>query len=406
MQQVIRAVQGVARLSWPTARVGVSSLLSSSCAGNVARVAREGHIAAYSSNHGPSDADSELFSELHRAAFEGNLRGLRKSLAGGAQPNIATHKLRLTPLHLATANGHIEAVAELLNTPGINVHATDSDADRLSPPFVAAKCGHPDILALYLEDPKAAISPNLATEAGMTLLHAAAACPSEAKSLECVQLLLDRGATVNVLDSLGLTPLHEAARAGHLPVVALLLANGADPNLRELVSSEDTVDVDYTAPIGLTPLHLAAFSAHSRSGIELVQRLLEAGASAELPDDLGNTALHAAVSKKRLDDQNKTESIESLNYQEAVVDFVVKAILDKGVSINAAIISGATALHLAASNGWGSAVMTLLEAGADPRIADKNGLLPEHYAAKSLERELETMLVASRQYWENATPKA
>jgi ankyrin repeat protein len=50
--------------------------------------------------------------------------------------------------------------------------------------------------------------------------------------VEIVEMLIDAGADINVLDALdGCTPLATAAAAGHEEVVRLLLARGADATL-------------------------------------------------------------------------------------------------------------------------------------------------------------------------------
>ena len=76
----------------------------------------------------------------------------------------------------------------------------------------------------------------------------------------------------------GLTPLHEAARAGHGDVAQVLIAAGADPN-------------DTTTHGNQTPLHLAA-----KIGAEEVCKiLLEAGAGLWFEDEDDTTAMEVAI---------------------------------------------------------------------------------------------------------------
>jgi len=58
------------------------------------------------------------------------------------------------------------------------------------------------------------------------LLHLAA----QHGDLNEVERLLPDGANINAFDSLGMTPLHWAAKGEHLHVAALLIAHGADVN--------------------------------------------------------------------------------------------------------------------------------------------------------------------------------
>jgi ankyrin repeat protein len=70
------------------------------------------------------------------------------------------------------------------------------------------------------------------TEAGNTLLHVA--CWQ--KQLACVAVVLAHRPDVNARGAYGRTPLHYAVHEGRaisLPVVAMLLAAGADPLLKE-----------------------------------------------------------------------------------------------------------------------------------------------------------------------------
>ncbi|ETK90487.1 hypothetical protein L915_05752, partial [Phytophthora nicotianae] len=109
---------------------------------------------------------------------------------------------------------------------------------------------------------------------GGSLLHIAAWNGWE----KHVQLLIDEGADVNLIDSSASyrTPLHEACRAGHVPVVELLLRSGA---------RLDAVDVS-----GDSPLHVAC-----RAGWTRVVRVLLMAA-----DDIGEERDPRALDKHAL----------------------------------------------------------------------------------------------------------
>lgn len=75
---------------------------------------------------------------------------------------------------------------------------------------------------------------------------------------EIVNLLIDKGANVNVSSNDGSTPLHIAARLGYKEIVELLIGKDADVNAKNIN--------------GITPLHLA-----SQEGYEEIVKLLIAG---------------------------------------------------------------------------------------------------------------------------------
>lgn len=113
----------------------------------------------------------------------------------------------MNALHLASKDGHIEIVDELLKR-GANVDA--------------------------------------ATKKGNTALHIA----SLAGQQDVVKLLVDYNATINIQSQHGFTPLYMAAQENHDNVVKYLLANGANQSL----STED----------GFTPLAVAMQQGHDK----------------------------------------------------------------------------------------------------------------------------------------------
>ena len=112
----------------------------------------------------------------------------------------------------------------------------------------------------------------LASGYGMTLLHWA----SRANSLECVKLLLDRGADTDARNSAHRTPLQLAAEHGKAGAIRLLARAGADL---------DTQDRK-----GRTPLHRATYEGHA----EAAEALLAAGADRNIMNKNGKTAFEIA----------------------------------------------------------------------------------------------------------------
>jgi ankyrin repeat protein len=126
---------------------------------------------------------------------------------------------------------------------------------------------------------------------------------------EIVALLLENGADLEMKDKDNKTPLLCAAWDGHMPVMKLLQAKGADIHARDnqgwtpLMRAawkgradivkflwESGASIDATSNTGLTPLMLAANMGRTNTVIFL----LEKGADAEAADSAGKTALMMA----------------------------------------------------------------------------------------------------------------
>jgi len=107
-------------------------------------------------------------------------------------------------------------------------------------------------------------------------------------NVEVIQLLIDAGADPNQADA-GLTPLGIAALCGHERAVVLLLARGASATGR----------VAGAAASRHPPLVAAAGSGSAPPS--LLQRLIDAGADINAPDDEGTSPLMAATAIGRSD---------------------------------------------------------------------------------------------------------
>jgi hypothetical protein len=140
----------------------------------------------------------------------------------------------------------------------------------------------------------------------------------EERAAPIVELLLKHGADVHAT-ARGMTALHSCAHSGNTEACAMLLAAGADPDVRddlndspldfavdarvngveghghpEIVSLliENGVELDSTGQDGMTALMLAAYRGNAR----LVKMLIDAGAALQLTSDHDATALDYAES--------------------------------------------------------------------------------------------------------------
>lgn len=162
--------------------------------------------------------------------------------------------------------------------------------------------------------------------------------------------------------------LHRAARDGHLEIVDRLLRAGAA--------------VDAPSAAGATALHEAA--THGR--VQIVDRLLQAGADMNARSRYEKTALMRAARSGHLEvvgrllragaDMNARDYFEDTALMMAAQDGrleVVDRLLRAGADVNARNRIGNTALMLAAQVGRLEVVDHLLRAGADVNARNRNG---------------------------------
>lgn len=132
-----------------------------------------------------------------------------------------------TPLHWAAHDeGSLSPTCiEQLHAAGADVDATDDGG--FTPLHHAAELGTLKSLEALLE---AGASVDAADAGSRSALHEVVVRESTSAfdAAAAAQRLLARGADVNARDDDGVTPLHRAAQAGRVEVVAVLLANGAD----------------------------------------------------------------------------------------------------------------------------------------------------------------------------------
>ncbi|XP_027886993.1 E3 ubiquitin-protein ligase HACE1 isoform X1 [Xiphophorus couchianus] len=186
-----------------------------------------------------------------------------------------------------------------------------------------------------------------------SLLHIAANCGS----VECLVLLLKRGANPNYQDISGCTPLHLAARNGQKKCMGKLLEYNADVNI---CNNE-----------GLTAIHWLAVNGRT----ELLHDLVQHVSNVDVEDAMGQTALHVAcqnghktVFPCELPPPGFFRAAQCLNQ-------TVLCLLDSGADINRPNVSGATPLYFACSHGQRDTAQILLSRGAK-YLADKNGITP------------------------------
>ncbi|XP_066247456.1 ankyrin repeat domain-containing protein 29-like [Euwallacea similis] len=164
--------------------------------------------------------DAAFNTALHEAAKRGHQPVVLFLLRNGAQ-HLPDHRGQ-TPLHIATAEGHIETVKTLLlRNADVNV----SDGYGLTPLHLACTYGYKDIAITLIE-----CGANLEVDTKNFRTPLYIACSRNHS--EVVETLLQYGAKVDPLPPNFLTALHGAADNGALEAVQILIKFGANREVR------------------------------------------------------------------------------------------------------------------------------------------------------------------------------
>uniref|UniRef100_A0A8B9CAL2 Ankyrin repeat and KH domain containing 1 n=1 Tax=Anser brachyrhynchus TaxID=132585 RepID=A0A8B9CAL2_9AVES len=213
------------------------------------------------------------YTPLSLAASGGYVNIIKILLSAGAEINSRTgSKLGISPLMLAAMNGHVPAVKLLLDM-GSDINA-QIETNRNTALTLACFQGRAEVVSLLL-DRKANVEHRAKT--GLTPLMEAAS----GGYAEVGRVLLDKGADVNAppVPSSRDTALTIAADKGHYKFCELLINRGAH--------------IDVRNKKGNTPLWLAANGGH----YDVVQLLVQAGADVDAADNRKITPLMSAFRK-------------------------------------------------------------------------------------------------------------
>jgi uncharacterized protein len=327
-------------------------------------------------------ADVDGTTALQWAAHWNDLDTVKALLAAGAKATVAS-RYGVTPLHEAAAIGSAPIVNALLRAGAV---ADAAYGEGETPLMLAARSGNIEAVKLLVE---AGADVNAAEKfRGQTALMLAAVENHAA----IVQALVSAGAQVNTRTSEytfqnltggaggiihdrpqgGLTALILAARQGSSEAAERLIAAGADLNATE-------------PQYGFTALQTAIFNGH----YALAAQLLDKGA------DPNDGSLYIVMEMRNLatysNRPNPPDSERGVSHMD-----VAKLLLEKGADPNAPYIktipprqaqgninvaAGATPLYRAVRAIDLAAVQLLVDRGANPSVALKDGSTPMMAAA-------------------------
>lgn len=188
-------------------------------------------------------------------------------------------------------------------------------------------------------------------------LHMAAA----ANDRRSITALLSQGADIEARDRSGATPLLVATRRNNVAAALALIAAGADVNAKDVTSDS------------------AYLYAGARGYLQILEATLAHGADLGSVNRFGGTALIPAAERGHVD--------------------TVRRLIAAGVDVYHVNRLGWTALLEAVLLGDGGVahqqiVQALLEAGADPNLADAEGVTALHHAERRGQTEVAALLKA------------
>lgn len=178
--------------------------------------------------------------------------------------------------------------------------------------------------------------------------------------VEAIKRLLSEGSEIDARDPSGSTALLVATRADKVQAAKVLIDAGADVNAKDRINDS------------------AYLYAGARGHLEILKMTLAHGADLASTNRYGGTALIPAAERGHVE--------------------TVKTLIDAGVAVDHVNNLGWTALLEAIILGNGGErhqqiVDILLKAGANPDLADRDGVTPLRHARARGYREIETRLL-------------
>ena len=339
-----------------------------------------------------------------------------------------------TPLHILIVNEDREDALYLLQTAGHKINYAVTDSEKKTSLITAAKINASDVASEIIRqigDDSSVL--NAQDNQGMTALHYACLYGSE----ELAQLLLSKGAAVDLKNSEGRTPIYclgSDSRKINQTLESISINPDRDENSfrNEFVDKLSQPIIEYNVvakaanPIEITakkdnvPLLLKALNGscldslglfnhqiilmsdaeknqirtkvNTFTGISLLEKLTEQSASLKI--NLLNKGYHSAwlLRNEAANGNEKTVALLIKNGPQSVQEMglpskrtalqqaatkghqsVCKLLVDAGAHLNVADKDGNTALHLAINNKHYDLAKFLVSCGADIGIKNKSG---------------------------------
>ena len=321
---------------------------------------------------------------LHLAAKEGYAHTVSELVKAGASTEVRDTHWN-TPLHLAASNGWTEVVSKLVIN-GANINAKNMDGD--TPLLLSIKNNHTQIFLKLIN-----LGANL--DKRNEKCHTALFLAVKSNLIHMARELCRSGANLEVSDADRNTPLHLAINIGHEKMVCELVAAGANVHARNkngdsalllavksdftaaaLKMLEAETNVEVRDSDGDSPLSVAAYRGNGRLLCELVQHGAKVDSTISFFASLRNAV--------KFDDVN-------------VLDRLVQI----GASVNEHDENGSTILHLAVRSLWLNAVKWIIEHGGDVSSPTPSGWTPLHSAVQPFNQNRQKQVAVIKMLLEN-----
>ncbi|XP_062700501.1 uncharacterized protein LOC134284933 isoform X1 [Aedes albopictus] len=278
---------------------------------------------------------------------------------------------------------------------------------------IAIKNGSDKICSYLIDDCK--VHPDVKYDDGLAPLHSAVIYGH----IYLVQLLLGKGADLNIRNTAGWSVLHYAVHHKQMAITNFLIDIGTDVhsitknkwNALHIACCNGDADMtkmllqkgvrhDVTTNEGKTPFDLAAVGGHTEVVIILIEELPKKFPFNWKVDDALWTVLsngHASLMKMLISEY--APSIFLVDPGIVAWKIIIKKfgrLINYGANVNAKNSIGCTALHLSASEGSYLVVELLLGKGADVYAVDTNNWTPLHFACQNGNKEVVEILIREK----------
>ncbi|MCX6867642.1 MAG: ankyrin repeat domain-containing protein [Verrucomicrobia bacterium] len=335
------------------------------------------------------EVSAQGFRPLHFAVQWGNAEMVKVLIAHKAAVNATQVPAVDPPLHVAVFGGNMEIIRLLLDH-GAKVNAVGKNRS----PALHHATWNDEIFNFLLER---GADPKLEQSDGTTTLHLA--CQDGSKAL--VEKLLQLQPDLDAWDGAEFTPLLNAAEAGRVDLMKLLLGAGAylmateknGMNALHLAARSESpeavrflldrkMDIHARSVSGMTALMYAA----EQGRLETVALLLRAGATVNVETTNGGTPLMGAAYGTRKWPPVKTADDQPVRDSALAPDYlkIAELLLAGRADVQARDREGKTALHYAALSGNVEVLELLISKGVAVNDKDtRYGRTPLHRAAFS-----------------------